>query len=77
MKIPAPGPFAVEDQREFPHLLKARNERRIAFPHARVALENPENIGIGHPLRAADDAAREVLRDHIALPVKFEQGGKD
>ena len=49
------------------------DQRRVAFAQGGIAFENAVHRGIGHALRAADHAARELLRDHVAVRVDFEQ----
>ena len=65
--------LAVQHQRELFHQLETvRPAARSAARRACVAFEKQMHVGIGHPLGAADDAARELLADDIALVVDLQ-----
>ncbi len=68
--------LAVQDQRQFLHQLEALHQRAVAVAQPGVAFEQQVDVGIGHPLRAADDAGGELLRDDVALVVDLEQRGE-
>ena len=45
----------------------------VAFAQRRIAFEHAVDGRVGHALGAADDAASELLRDHVAVRVDFQQ----
>ena len=65
--------LAVQDQRQFLHPLEALDQLLIALQQRRIAFEHAVDRGVGHPLGAADDAAGEFLRHHVALRVDLQQ----
>ena len=62
-------PFLVKDQRQLLHQLESFDQRRIPAPQIRVTFEYSMHRRIGHSLGTADDAARKILRDHVAALV--------
>ncbi len=63
----------VQQQSQLAHHLEARHQWRVAHVQLRVAFQHLVHGGIRHALGAADHAAREVLRHHVAMVVDFEQ----
>ena len=68
--------LAVQDQRQLLHQLEARDQRRVALAQRRVAFQQQVDVGVGHALGAADHAARELLRHHVAVMIDLEQRGE-
>ena len=72
----APLALAVQDQRQLLHQLEPLRQLRIALTQSGVAFQHSVYRGVGHALRAANHAAAEFLRHHVASGVDFEQSGQ-
>ena len=68
--------LAVEDLGQVAHVLDASGEVAEALALGGVAFQEEVYGGVGEALRAADDAASELLGDDVAVVVDFEQGGE-
>ena len=66
--------FAIELQCELFHQLESLDESCVALPQAFVSFEKKVDVRIGHPFGTANDSARELLADYIALVVDLEDG---
>ncbi len=65
--------LAIHQQRQFPHQLEALDQRLVALALGGIAFEHKMNIGVSHPLDAADHAGGELLRHGFTASVDFEQ----
>ena len=67
------GALTIQNERQFAHQLEAPGQAAVTLAHRGIPFEQAKDIGVGHSLDAADDAAHELLGNDVSLTIKLKQ----